>query len=120
MTNEELGKKIRQLRELKGLSQQNLSESVDISQKSLSRIENGQNSPTFELITKICQELDIELHQLLDFSDQTIFNSYTLNQSGGEFKAFNNTNVDQIIELYERLLKEKDETISILSKIVNK
>lgn len=116
MTNEELGKNIRQLRELKGFSQQNLSDAIEISQKSLSRIENGQNSPTFELLQKICAELKIELFQLLEFNDQIVFNSYTLNQSGGEFKAYNNTNVEQIINLYERLLKEKDDLISFIRK----
>jgi len=116
MTNEELGKNIRQLRELKGFTQQNLSDAIEISQKSLSRIENGQNSPTFELLQKICAELNIELNQLLEFTEQNIFNSYTLNQSGGEFKAYNNTNVEQIVSLYERLLREKDEIIAILTE----
>lgn len=80
----------------------------------MSRIESGQNSPTFELLQKICLQLKIELFQLLDFNEQTIYNSYTLNQCGGEFKAYNNTNVEQIVTLYERLLKEKDELIAIL------
>lgn len=116
MTKEELGKNIRQLRELKGFTQQNLSDAIEISQKSLSRIESGQNSPTFELLQKICIDLKIELFQLLDFNEQTVYNSYTLNKCGGEFKAYNNTNVAEIVNLYERLIKEKDDLISFLKK----
>lgn len=114
MTNIELGKNVRQLRELKGFTQQNLSDAVNISQKTLSRIENGQVSPTFDLLEKICDELKIKINQLLDFNEQNIFNSYTLNQTGGEFKAYNNTNIEQIIDLYERLLKEKELKINEL------
>jgi transcriptional regulator with XRE-family HTH domain len=116
MTKEELGKNIRQLRELKGFTQQNLSDAIEISQKSLSRIESGQNSPTFELLQKICIDLKIELFQLLDFNEQTVYNSYTLNKCGGEFKEYNNTNVAEIVNLYERLIKEKDDLISFLKK----
>lgn len=114
MTDIELGTNIRKIRELKGFSQQNLADEVSISQKSLSRIENGKISPTFNVLIKIANALKIKLNELLEFNEQYIFNSYTLNQQGGEYFAYNNTDVKQIESLYIKLLEEKERTIKLL------
>jgi transcriptional regulator with XRE-family HTH domain len=116
MTDIELGNNIRKIRELKGFTQQNLADEIDVSQKSLSRIENGQISATFSTILKICAALNVKLNELLEFNEQYIFNSYTLNQQGGEYIAYNNTEVKQIETLYEKMLEEKERTIQILMK----
>lgn len=109
-----IGKKIRQLRELKGLSQKSLSFEIKISQKQLIRIESGEVSPTFETLQKIVKELGISLNELIDFDNALIFNNNSINQRGGEYVAYNNTEIKQVQQLYERLLKEKNEVISLL------
>jgi transcriptional regulator with XRE-family HTH domain len=119
MTDIELGTNIRKLRELRGYTQQNLADEINISQKSLSRIENGTISPTFSTLSKISNVLNLKLHELLNFNDHFIFNSYTLNQQGGEYFAYNNTEIKQIENLYNKLLDEKERTIQILIKKVN-
>ena len=111
-----IGKKIRQLRELKGYNQVNLSTEINISQKQLSRIEAGVVSPTYELMLKIVQVLNISLNELIDFDESLIFNNNSVNQQGGEFLAYNNTEIKQVQNLYERLLKEKDVVIKTLQQ----
>ncbi len=112
MTNIELGEKIRKIRELKGLTQQNIADQIKTTQKHLSRIENGQTSPTFEMLVSITKCLEISLNELLSFNDQLIFNNYAYNQ--GKFIAYNNTEIQFIEKLYKQLLSEKDNVISLL------
>ncbi len=113
-----IGERIRKVRDLKGFSQQALAEAIEISQKQLSRIETEQISPTFELVEKICAILSVPMKSLLEFNEDIIFNSYTTNQQGGEFFAYNNTDIKQVESLYKQLLSEKDKIISLLEEKV--
>jgi len=116
----DIGEKIRKVRDLKGLSQQALAEAIEISQKQLSRIETNQISPTFALVERICTVLDVKLKTLLDFNEELIFKNINKQQQGGEFIAYNNTDIKQIETLYKQLLNEKDKIISLLEKKLNK
>lgn len=113
MTNQELGSNIRKIRELKGFSQQNLAIELDVDQKTISRIENGESSPKFETIVQISKALSISINQLLFFSEDQILNNYTLSQQEGGFISKNNE-TKEVEQLYKELLKEKDRIIALL------
>ena len=110
----DIGENIRKVRDLKGFSQQALAESIGLSQKQLSRIETNQVSPTFDTLEKICEALGITLKNLLQFNEDLVFNNVVETQNGGEFIAYNNTDIKQIENLYKQLLVEKDKIISML------
>ena len=55
-----LGKRIKEVRKSKGLTQDALSEKIGIDSKHLSRIECGKNRPSIELLYKISAVLNIE------------------------------------------------------------
>lgn len=118
MTDEELGVNIRKMRSLKGLSQENMAESLKISQKSYSRIENGQLSPTFKTLVTISEILEIEFHRLFNFNDSIVFNNVAHHLEGGAYNAYNNTEIKFVQDLYERLLAEKDCSIVIKDKLI--
>lgn len=115
----DIGENIRKVRDLKGFSQQALAESIGLSQKQLSRIETNQVSPTFDTLEKICDALGITLKNLLQFNEDLIFNNVVETQNGGEFIAYNNTDIKQIENLYKQLLVEKDKIISMLEAKVS-
>jgi transcriptional regulator with XRE-family HTH domain len=114
MTNQELGENIRKIRELKGFSQQNLADEINVDQKTISRIEKGELSPKFEVIVGIAKVLSVSLSQLLSFNENMIFNNYNQYQQGGNYNAYINTEIEKVEELYKQLLKEKDEVITLL------
>ena len=114
MTNQELGENIRKIRELKGLSQQNLADEINMDQKTISRIEKGELSPKFETLVGISKAFSVNLSQLLSFNENMIFNNYNQYQQGGHFFAYNNTYIEKVEELYKQLLKQKDEIIEVL------
>ncbi len=61
---EELGKKIKRMRLNRGLTQEQLSEAVDISQRTLSGIEIGENFVTAETLDKLIKALNTTTEEL--------------------------------------------------------
>ena len=60
----ELGQKIRNMRLNRNLTQEELSEKVDISQRTLSGIETGENFVTAETLDKLVDALGITFEEL--------------------------------------------------------
>ncbi|OUL60328.1 helix-turn-helix domain-containing protein [Flavobacterium sp. AJR] len=63
-----LGIHIRELREKKGLSQQELADYCNIPQNQIGRIERAEINTTVKTLVKIANALDIEPKELFDFS----------------------------------------------------
>jgi transcriptional regulator with XRE-family HTH domain len=63
---EKLGKRIRYLREQKGVSQQMLASVCDFEKSNMSRIEAGRTNPTLLTLHKISRALNIEIKELVD------------------------------------------------------
>lgn len=55
---EELGKKIKSIREAMGISQRELARRIDLPNSNLKYIEDGINAPSFEIYKKIIIELN--------------------------------------------------------------
>ena len=62
-----LGIHIRQLREKKNLSQQDLADDCGIPKPQIARIERAKINTTVKTLVKIANALDIEPKELLDF-----------------------------------------------------
>ena len=63
-----LGLRIRQLRKIKGWTQEALAEKADLDYKYLGAIERGEKNLTLANIEKIAKGLGVEVYQLLLFS----------------------------------------------------
>lgn len=62
-----LGARIKEERKVRGLTQEQLAEKIEITPKYLSRLEGGQQSPSIETLIKLTEIFDIELLELFDF-----------------------------------------------------
>jgi transcriptional regulator with XRE-family HTH domain len=62
-----LGVHIRQLREKKGMSQQDLADDCEIRKTQIGRIERAEINTTVKTLIKIANALDIEPKELFDF-----------------------------------------------------
>ena len=71
----EIGKKIKELRKKKGLSQEELAESACVNLRTIQRIENNESEPRGNTLNHICKVLDINAEEILDYGKQTD-NSY--------------------------------------------
>ena len=74
MTSAELSKilgiRIRQLREERNITQQNLAEMCNIEKSNMARIEAGRTNPTLLTMHKISTALQIPLTVLVDFESK--------------------------------------------------
>jgi len=62
-----LGIHVRQIREKKGLSQQDLADDCGITQNQVGRIERAEINTTIKTLVKIANALDVEPKELFDF-----------------------------------------------------
>ncbi|WPO78601.1 helix-turn-helix domain-containing protein [Flavobacterium sp. KACC 22761] len=63
----EIGKKIKEIRKKKGLSQEELAESSKVNLRTIQRIENDENEPRGKTLNLICEVLDINTEDILDY-----------------------------------------------------
>lgn len=63
-TIEKLGKQIGKLRKLKGLTQAQLAEKIEVTQAYLGHLEQGRKSPSLETLEKIATALKIQIKDL--------------------------------------------------------
>lgn len=67
-TKKLLGQKIKEYRKMRGLTQDSLSELINIEPKHLSRIEVGNSYPSLDTLDKIAGHLKVDLKDLFDFT----------------------------------------------------
>lgn len=110
----ELGKKIKELRKAKGFTQQHLAELADIDDKHLSKIENGIHEPTYKTLKKLSEVLDFELSDM-DSYKPVQFDSFPANHSAYQksLKILQAATTDREIENYYDALK-------LASRLMNK
>jgi len=61
-----LGARIKEIRLKKGITQETLSEQVDINHKYLSSIERGKENPTLNTLIGLAQALDVNLDEFFE------------------------------------------------------
>lgn len=113
----ETGHKIRQIRELKGFTQEYIADKLGISQRAYSKIENNQTKIDWERITKIAEVFGVDPIDMISFDDNLIFNN--CNQSG-KFETFINNMPERLIEQYENRIKELSEEVQFLRRQLEK
>lgn len=64
----EIGDRIKDLREQRGVTQETLAKKLDISQAYLSQLESGQRNLDAILLVKIAEVLDYDIHEFLPSS----------------------------------------------------
>ncbi len=82
--------RIKELRTIRKLSQEQLAGKVAISPKYMSRIEMGQQFPSINVITKLANALQVELKDFFEFANEV-------------------RNTKELKEIINLLLKETDE-----------
>ena len=66
----QLGKRLRALRESLSLSQAKLAELLSITQSSLNRYENGQSTPSVDLLRKYADFFDVSMDYIFGRCDE--------------------------------------------------
>ena len=67
--NKKLGKRIKELRKIKGFSQEKFAEAIDIATNSLSLIETGNGFMTLATLDRMCEALEVEPYEIFKFHE---------------------------------------------------
>ncbi len=62
-----IGKRIAELRNKRGLTQEKLAEMVNYSANHIAKLESARTNPSFDLLVNISKALDIEVKDLFNF-----------------------------------------------------
>ncbi len=112
-----IGHKIRQIRELKGLSQEYMASQLNISQRAYSKMERDEIKLNWDKITDISQIFEMEPSDLVSFDDNLIFNNC---QQSGKANYINNYLPEKLMEQYEEPIKHLEQEIEFLREMVGK
>jgi transcriptional regulator with XRE-family HTH domain len=115
-----LAKKIRKIREIKGLSQENIALDLNISSSHYAKMKRGEAKIPLNILDKIAQIYGLQIEALLTFDEQNIFNQPNSQNAIGFYGNNIMNPIDKLQELYERLLKSKDDEIAFLKEQLKK
>ena len=107
--------KIRNIRELKNLTQEYMAEKLGITQAGYSKIENGSTVLTYAKLTQIASILDINIEDIIAFDSQRYFNN--LNMNG---KASLNGHAIPVYENADFIKTLYEDKIQLLQKLLEK
>lgn len=65
MNQDKIGKFIAERRKEKNMTQEQLAEKMGVTDKTISRWENGKTMPDYSLLKDLCNELDISVNEFL-------------------------------------------------------
>ncbi|MDR1403671.1 MAG: helix-turn-helix transcriptional regulator [Tannerellaceae bacterium] len=117
---EHQGKKIKRIRELLGVKQEDLAERLHTNQQSISRLESRKEIDD-DILLNISQALKMPVEAIKNFSEDAAIN-IVANTFQDEAIGYANhykctfNPLDKVIELYERIIKEKEDKIKILEE----
>lgn len=111
------GMKIRMVREMRGLSQENVAARLGIAQNTYSGYETNQIKISAETLQKVAEILEVTPMDLM--SSQPAIVNFQPNQGTQQSFGYVETFVSNQKELYEQLLKAKDEEIARMQTMID-
>ena len=66
MNQEKVGKFLKELRKQKGLTQEQIAEKFNVSNRTISRWENGNNMPDLDILIEISDYYEVDLREVLN------------------------------------------------------
>jgi transcriptional regulator with XRE-family HTH domain len=121
-----IGYKIGRIRELRGLKQEYIAHQLNVSQQTISKIEQSETIDE-EMLNQISKVLGVSAEGIKNFSEDAVFNYFNnFNDNSVNHGPFNNNQctfnpLDKLVDLfeehkklYERLLQSEREKVELL------
>ena len=102
----DLGNKIKNLREIEKISQEQLAKILKINRNYLSRIETGKSEPTSSILIDLANIFNISIDSLLNISNNESSNEEKVDLINKKIKHLDNKDLDFLIRIIEVMTKE--------------
>ena len=107
--------KIKQLRELKNLTQEHVATQLGLTTRAFSKIETGETQLTINRLNEISAILGIDPIELLGFDDRQVFNNFK--QDG--YIGINHINIpEKLIQQYEKTIQVLEDEVALLKSLL--
>lgn len=112
----ELGLKIKKIRELRNLKQESLAKALNVSQKTISKIEHGELKVSDEKLEVIAEALGVTKEDILTFEDKYSYFNYGTH-NGDSAHTINKQSFEEINDLKESIKTLADRLEKLLSRL---
>ena len=112
--NKAVGEKLKELRKTRGISLEHILHELNISESTYFRMEKGETATWTSKIDKICELYEIEPEELLLSKEKYVIISNFESNNGTIHGNVSYNTSEKVFELYEQIIKEKDERIRLL------
>lgn len=106
MNQQKIGKLLKELRKQKALTQEQFAEIFNVSNRTVSRWENGKNMPDLDILIEISDYYEIDLRELLDGERRNECMNKELEETVLKAVDYTNTETKQYIKRVNLLLLE--------------
>ena len=104
MNQQKIGEFLKILRKEKGLTQEQFSEIVNVSNRTVSRWENGNNMPDLDILIQLSDYYEIELRELLEGERKSEPMNQELEETVLKAVDYTNTETERYTKKINRLL----------------
>jgi transcriptional regulator with XRE-family HTH domain len=109
--------KIKQLRELKNLTQEHVATQLGLTTRAFSKIETGETQLTINRLNEISAVLKVPPMEILGFDEKQVFNN--CKQDG--YIGINHINMpEKLIQQYEETIQALKEQIAVMKLLMDK
>ena len=116
MSNQHLGHNVKRLRDILGIKQETIAFEMNMTQQNFSNLEQKAEIDN-NMLEKIAEIMKIPVEAIKNFNDEGVVNIIASTNSCNIMYNPTFNTMDKIVELYEKLLAEKDKTIAVLEEI---
>ena len=114
------GRNVKRIREILGIKQDALAFDLGISQQAISLLEQRETLDK-DTLEKVARIMKISPEAIRNFNEEATYNNIANNfHDNSHLINYQFNPIEKIIELYERLVKEKDERIALVEKLMDK
>lgn len=109
--------KLKQIRELKNLSQEYIATQLGLSVRAYSKIETGETQLTINRLNEISNIMGVDPIEVLGFDEKQVFNN--CKQEGNI--GINHINLpEKLVQQYEETIQSLKEQVSLLKLLIDK
>jgi transcriptional regulator with XRE-family HTH domain len=108
--------KIKQIRELKNITQEHIANQLGLSTRAYSKIETGETQLTINRLNEISRILGVDPIEVLGFDDRQVFNN--CKQEGNI--GINHINLpEKLIQQYEKTIQVLEDEVRLLKSLLS-
>lgn len=112
------GRNVKRIREILGIKQDTLAAELGLSQQAVSSLEQKEALDK-EMLEKVAKAMKIPADAIKNFNEEATYNNIANNFHDNSYLVNYQFNpVEKVIELYERIIKDKEEKIALLEKMI--